>query len=400
MTYTMRQAAKIIEFAVQNPLPLGQNRVIYLEGDPGLGKTALAHAIYDQHRRFKNDKIKQLHYWQRKDDDKIVSLVKPTGPAKEWTEIDNTHEISGFTHFVAYVAPERDVMDWGLPFPSEDRLTVDMLPLKDFAFSPDDRPFLMLDELDKAVQMMQNVLGRVMHERRIGNIVFPDTTFIMAAGNPMASKAGSLVANTHIKNRRTHVPVAADATEWIEDIAIPWNLHSSVVSYLRTDPPMIHKIDPQKSSSPSPRSWTKVAMTLEQGADKEIESALNEGDIGVDTYNLFAGHLTIYRKLRPIETFLANPDRVPTPTGTDAVAQMYAELTMLARNASMETADRICRYFNRLPPEFSFCGYRDMMQRNNKMVFSSKAGLKWATDNADLLRATEGNNYRGASYRS
>lgn len=390
MTYTMRQAARIIEFAVLNPLPLGQNRVIYLEGDPGLGKTALAQSIYQKYRRFKNDTIKQWVYWRRKEVDKVVSLIKPTGPIKEWEEIDNIHHAGGFTHFVAYVAPERDVMDWGLPFPSADRLTVDMLPLKDFYFGPDDRPFIMLDELDKAVQMMQNMLGRLMHERRIGNIIFPDTSFIMAAGNPMASKAGSLVSNTHIKNRRTHVPLAADAKEWIEDVAIPWNLHPAVISYLRTDPDMIHKIDPQKPASPSPRSWTKVAMTLEQGAEREVEQALIEGDIGVDTTSTFDGHLAIYRNLRPIEQIVAAPDRVAIPTGNNAMAIMYAELTALARNAKPDIADAICRYFNRLPADFSFCGYRDMMQRDRNMVLGSRAGLKWATDNADMLNATAG----------
>ena len=390
MTYTMRQARDIIDYAVMNPLPNGQHRVIYLEGDPGLGKTALAHSVYAKYRRYKNETVKQDRYWRREDE---IALELQNG--KGWEEVDNINFTGGFTHFVAYVAPERDVTDWGLPFPSADRKNIAMLPLEDFDYKPGDRPFILLDEIDKAMQMMQNVLGRVMHEQRIGNIVFPAGTFVMAAGNKMSNRAGSVAANTHIKNRRTHVPVNCSATEWIEDVAIPWDLHWAVISYLRTDPEMIHKLDTNNPSFPSPRSWTKVASTLNDNIPSElghVERALIEGDIGVETSNIFWGHLAICRKIRPIEEFIANPDKIKTPRESkdDAwVAVTYAELSALAKHATPKTVDAICRYFNRLDAEYAFCGYRDMLLRDKQMVLTSKAGMTWATKNADMLIRTK-----------
>lgn len=386
--YTMRQARDIIEFAVENYLTNGQNRVVYLEGDPGLGKTALAHWVYHKNRRYKDDTIKRAIYWLNETTGE-VAFDKPN--QKGWVETDNIHMRDGFTHFVPYVAPERDVTDWGLPFPSEDRDHIAMLPLKDFKFDPSDRPLVFFDEIDKAPQMMQNVLGRVMHEKQIGNIVFPDSTFVMAAGNKMSNRAGSVTANTHIKNRRTHVPIHVDAIEWIEDVAIPWDLHGAVISHLRTEPKMIHVMDTGAPSFPSPRSWTKVALTLKQKmpADKPwVERALIEGDIGTEAANTFWGHLQIYRDLRPLETYVANPDKIDLPKGSSATAIMWAEVTMLARSASKANVESVCTYLNRLPAEFSYCGYRDMLARDKVLVAGSKKGLEWINKNQKTLLNT------------
>lgn len=386
--YTMRQARDILERAVVNSLTHGQNRVIYLEGDPGLGKTALAHSVYASYRRYKNDDIKAESYWVN-DQTGETSLTQPKG--KDWGEVNNIHHAGGYTHFVPYVAPERDVTDWGLPFPNADRKNITMLPLSDFDYQPTDRPFLFLDEIDKAPQMMQNVLGRVMHERRIGSIVFPEGTFVMAAGNKMSNRAGSVSANTHIKNRRSHTPVIADAIEFIEDVGIPWGLHGSVISYLRTDPKMIHVMDTSAPSFPSPRSWTKVGLELNTPFDADkpwVERAMIEGDIGVEAANTFWGHLQIYRNLRPLEVIVASPDKIDLPKGASATATMWAEVTMLARHASKQNVEAICTYINRLPSEFSYCGYRDMMARDKALVASSKKGLEWINKNKTTLLNT------------
>lgn len=377
-SYTMRQARACIEDAILNPLPNGQNRVIYLEGDPGIGKTAMAHSLYWQYRRYKNPTL--------------------TGAALKAK--DNIHYPGGFTHFIPFIAPEREPTDWGLPMPNESKTAIRMLPLQDFLFGPDDCPFIFLDEIDKANNMMQNVLGRVMHEQRVGEIVFPVRsegrlgTFVLAAGNKMTNRAGSMTANTHIKNRRTHLPVHADTKEYLEDVGIPWDIHSSVISYLRTAPDMLHKFDAGAPSFPSPRSWTKVGLSLNVKRDgksgSEVERMLIEGDIGVEASNTFYGHLQIFRGIRSLEEITANPSKVPLPTGRDAVAIMYAEITSLAKHTTPANAEAVFTYFNRLPGEYTFVGYRDVMLRDKSILPRSKTGQVWWTKNADLVQATRG----------
>jgi hypothetical protein len=374
-TYTMRQARDIIMSIIRDDdMGHGQFAVPYLEGDPGIGKTSLHQTIYNEFRRYVNDDIKSAFYPDPE-----------TGK-----KVDNILHAGGFTHFIPYIAPEREPTDWGLPFPIKEEGCIQMLPLKDFKFLPTDRPYIFLDEIDKANNMMQNVLGRIMNEQKVGDIVFPKGTFVGAAGNKITNRAGGFTANSHIKNRREHIPVAVDAKEWIEDVAIPWDLHSAVVSQVRTDPGILHKLDLNNPSFPSPRSWTKVGKLLNiEGMADHVERARVEGNIGIETANTFWGHLKIFRALRNLEEIVRNPTKCKIPEGKDSVPILYAEITALAKNADEKTADPIMTYFNRLPGEYGFIGYRDIMLRNKSLITRSKAGQSWMVANASLLQATK-----------
>lgn len=382
MPFSMRQAEGIIRRAIERPLSNGQHRVVYLEGDPGIGKTALMKSVYDQYCRYKDDEIKSAFYAIGKNGEITLSTISKPGFT------DNILNKGGFTHFIAYVAPEREPMDWGLPTPNALRDAFSMVPLDEFKFQPTDRPFIFLDEIDKANNMMQNVLGRVMHEQRVGNIVFPRGTFVAAAGNKMTNRAGSMTANTHIKNRRTHVPLFVNSQEWVEDVGIPYDLHPAVISYIRTDHKALHLFDANAPSFPSPRSWTKVGLELNEDMEDYVERAMIEGDVGVDAANTFYGHLQIYRALRNPEEIVRNPTKCDVPNGKDQSAIMYAEVTSLARYANPTNADAIMQYFNRLAGEFGFLGYRDILQRDAKLVASSKAGQVWYAKHGDMLIRT------------
>lgn len=362
-TYTLGQAESAIRFMIMNPLPHDQREVPYLEGNPGLGKTSVYKAIYESLKR--SDK-------------------NPTG----------------FTHFVTIVAPEREPVDFGLPVLVETRDAVKLVPLDTLKFGPDDRPFILIDEIDKANNMLQNVLGRIMNDLEIGNTKLPANSFVGAAGNKMTDRAGSFAANTHIKTRRVTIPVRVDAKEWVNNIGIPWDLHPSVVSYIRTDEEMLHKFDPKAVTFPCPRTWTKVGLRFNQkvpgSADHAeiVERMLLEGSIGVEAANTFWGHLQIFRNLRDPKEIIANPEKVPVPDISrkdgKGLAIMFAELTSLARLADATNGDAIMRYFNRLPGEYTFTGYRDILMRNPAVVAKSKPGQAWMTENSELILNTKG----------
>lgn len=364
--YTMGQAQDILEECITNPLQFS-NRTPFLVGPPGLGKTALAHAVYKKFERT-HEKVK----------------------AKDPTAI--------FTHFLPYVAPEREPTEWGLPMPGPDRKSVYMMPMSEFIWQPNDCVFMLIDEIDKANNMMQNVLGRIAHERRVHNIVLPPNSFVVMAGNRTIDRAGGFNPNTHIKGRRTHIPVTVNYKEWIEMVAIPHNLHTSVVSFIRSEPKFLHLFDDKAAAFPSPRAWSKVGEQLHRKMPDHVERALVEGDIGVEAANSFWGHLQIFRNLRDPAEIIRAPDKVKVPEDNPAV--MWAEITALARHVEHENADPIFRYFNRVPGEFAFCGYKDVLLRDkidkangneNKTgmrVAKTKAGQAWMLKNASLIQST------------
>jgi hypothetical protein len=182
-----------------------------------------------------------------------------------------------------------------------------------------------------------------------------------------------------------------DYKEWIEQVAIPDDLHPAVVSYVRTDPKMLCQFDPAAKACPMPRTWSKVGEQLNNtDMPDHVERALIEGDIGVEGANTFWGHLKIHRNLRSPETIVRDPKGAKIPEGKESTAIMWAEVTALARYCNEHNNESIFTYLNRLPGEFSFCGYRDVLLRDAKLVSKAKSAQAWLVKNATLLQATKG----------
>lgn len=350
-SYTLRQIRDAIVDMIDQPPGHGQREVPYIEGDPGIGKTSMMRSIFSELQR------------------------SPKNPY-------------GFTHFVEYVAPEHEPTDFMMPFPNADRTAVSMLPCEEFRYGPDDRVFFFIDEIDKAPAMMQNILGRIGNDMMVGNFKLTANSFVAMAGNKLSNRAGGVASPTHIKSRRVYMAAHVDPMEWIEDVGIPMDVHPSVVSYIRTNPDILHKFDAAAPTFPSPRTWTKAGLVLNHTMSEITERIRISGHVGEDACNTFWGHLQIFRSLRSVDEIVKAPKTVAVPEGKNSQAIIYAEVTALARWADARTVNPICTYFNRLPGEFAFYGYKDLLQRNKALLMAAPEAHKWLVNNHSIIVAT------------
>jgi hypothetical protein len=357
MEYSIRQAKEIISHLVVSGLGFKNGGALtpYLVGDPGIGKTAIVEFVAREHGM----KFFPLH----------LSYREPT----DLLGLPMFHEAKDGTKVTTFIPPSF------------------------LHYNKDDTVLLFLDELPQAVPTVQNGASQLIHERRVGDVYLPPKTLIVAAGNKSTNRANTFPLGAHLKNRIETIGVGVNPEEWIEDVADPMKLHEAVISYIRRDPGMLIKADPNADSFPSPRSWTKVGQLLSNKtrAKDFVEMAIMNGELGKEAATMFFAHMAIYRGLRDISEIVANPEGCAIPRGNNSAAIMWSEITMLARRVDKSNANAVMTYFGRLPTEIGTVGMRDILRRTVKnsgvdgesLVAGSKAGRDWLSTNGDMIRS-------------
>jgi hypothetical protein len=359
MELTIRQTKDLLRAYVRSGLGY-QGHTPYLEGDPGIGKTAIVGQVAKEFGM----KFFPLH----------LSYREPT-------------DLLGLPYFE---------MKDGKPTVTR------FVPPSFLHYDKDDTVLLFLDELPQGVPTVQNGASQLIHERRVGDVFLPEKTFIVAGGNKATNRANTFPLGAHLKNRIQTINCTVNAEQWVDDVANPLELHEAVVSYIRRSPSMLSKVDPNAPSYPSPRSWTKVGegLNCKPSLPGFVEAAMIHGELGKETAAMFMSHMQIYRGLRDPEKIIADPKRCDLPKGPNGPAIMWSEVTMLARRASKVNIDAICTYFGRLDPEMGTVGMRDILRRDPKekddkgrsingeaLLAGSKAGRDWLMANGDLIRS-------------
>ena len=93
------------------------------------------------------------------------------------------------------------------------------------------------------------------------------------------------------------------------------------------------------------------------------------------------GFLSMWKELPSIDGILVDPDSAPVPTEP---AALYAVSAALASKATDGNAERVIRYADRLPAEFSVYAVRDAIRRVPS-VQQTRAFIEWASKHKDIL---------------
>ena len=271
-----------------------------------------------------------------------------------------------------------DPVDWrGVP-DIEDGFTVFRPP--DFLPRPDAGPcILFLDEMPNADQGVQKAMLELALDRRLGKYRLPEACRIVAAGNRVGDRAGSARLITSLGDRFQQIELEVDLGDWLA-WAFAAGIDSVVISFLRWRPEYLSMFDPAKEISPSPRSWEFVSNLLPHWAPA-IEYSGVCGLVGEAAGAEFIGFKKIHLSLPDPDSILMNPAAAVVP---DDPATLYALCGALAGKASDNTAERLCQYADRLPPEFGVLLIRDSAARDPKGFVQTRAVQKWYSENSEI----------------
>lgn len=235
----------------------------------------------------------------------------------------------------------------GLPYVANG---VSKWAVPDFLPTAQTLSILLLDELNRAPQMVQNACLQLVLDRRLGDYVVPDKTVIITCTNPTGR--GVQQFNEALNDRFVHIELVAD----LDDLCDYFNSfkkfgYDLVRAYLRWRPAAVSEFDPKATKNPSPRSWEFAARIADmQIKDPAISTALYAGAVGTGRGIELAAFERTFRGIPAPDSILLNPHAAMVPQTPDA---QYAVSVALARLATDQNFDAVATYAERLPREFA-----------------------------------------------
>jgi hypothetical protein len=212
--------------------------VLYIEGQPGVAKTAIANAIAERNN------------WKFVD----IRLAQVDGA-----------EVGGIPTKVKH--GDHEVLHYALP---------------EWAIYANEQPTLIFfDELNRASLETRNAALQILNEHRIGwNFKFNENVYFMAAGN-LGEEDGTEVEelDSALRNRLVIMKHTLTFADWKKHFAEE-NVYAPIVAFLEANPSHTFKMDTHEDKSfATYRSWTNLSAfikSLDKATPKEILSWVKE----------------------------------------------------------------------------------------------------------------------------
>ena len=326
---------------------VGHKRTIIVEGENGIGKTALFHALKKLPKFANHIAVDPIDCTQLSDG----SVWMP--------DLDRENGIS------------RE------------------LPNERFGVSKNNqrgvngsKPLLvMLDEIAKAPQFIKNVLAPIVYERRVGAYHFVEGSVVFAGTNLSIEGLGDSI-QAHLKNRLIFVkmrkPTAEEWVQWATDagvnatvIAFVHNETRVMASFLdyekggnfegknmSKDNGFVFNPKSVQDSYATPRSLVAAGDILDEGLgvldDATLEAALC-GAVGATTAEAMASFIRFGKDICDYSRVIADPDKAPI--SSNPTAQLIQIFQFVSRVADRKEAEAIVKYVWRMRAEIQsiFC---------------------------------------------
>lgn len=147
---------------------------------------------------------------------------------------------------------------------------------------------VFLDELTNASAACQQAAYQIMLDHTIGDYKFPKKTVFVAAGNREGDGGCTTTLLAPLANRMTLLEVEHNLAVWIEDFAVPFNIHPIMIGWLKANVRYLYTGDEHDENSGksfcTPRSISRASNALydmDEGLLSRFEaSIILQGDLG------------------------------------------------------------------------------------------------------------------------
>jgi len=326
---------------------IGGKRTVIVEGENGIGKTALFHALRKLPKFANHIAVRPIDCTQLSDG----SVWMP--------DLDRENGVS------------RELPNERFGVSAHNQLGVNNA-----------QPIMvMLDEIAKAPQFIKNVLAPIIYERHVGNLGMPEGSVVFCATNLSIEGLGDSI-QAHLRNRLVFVkmrkPTADEWVKWATDN----NVHPMVIAFVNNEPRVMHSfLDYEKGGMfegkdmskdngfvfnpkstqlayATPRSLVAASDILHEGLgvldDDTLEAALI-GTVGATTAQALASFIRFGRDICDYARVIKSPDTAPL--SDNPTAQLIQVFQFVTRVADRTEASSIVKYVWRMRAEMQsiFC---------------------------------------------
>jgi hypothetical protein len=321
-----------------------KNVALYIEGSPGIGKTAICNQARD---------ILQTMY----SEDTDIPLIDSFGLIDMPTLYMDPTDFKG----VPDMKSDSQFATWKLE---------DVWPHQG-------RGLILLDEFPSAPPAVQAGCYRLLFGGTLGyKYRLPPGWGIVGAGNKMTDKAYVNRINTANRSRLWNITLDVSYEQWHE-WALKAGIRPEVIFYHRLRSyEWFYRFDPSRDDTtfPCPRTWELLSRVYDDDLRKEDRFIFLSGIVGEGAAADFCGFVDILDDITNPDVIVAKPMDVPIPENP---AVLYATAAAVANRATKANMANVCAFADRLPDEFSTLLIYTIVKKNGNLQ-ATPAFQKWA----------------------
>ena len=334
---------------------VGDKRTVIVEGENGIGKTALFHALRKLPKFVDHIAVQPIDCTQLSDG----SVWMP--------DLDRENGVS------------RELPNERFGVSAFNQLGVN-----------NSKPILVgLDEIAKAPQFIKNVLAPIIYERRVGNLSMPEGSVVVCFTNLSIEGLGDSI-QAHLRNRLVFVKMRKPSCdEWVK-WATDNGVNPMIIAFVSNEPRVMQSFleyekggmfegkDLSKDNGfifnpksmqlayATPRSLVAASDILDVGLgvldDDTLEAAL-VGTVGATTAEALSSFIRFGREICEYSRVIKSPDTAPL--SDNPTAQLIQVFQFVTRVADRTEAEAIVKYVWRMRAEMQsiFCNTVATSQR-------------------------------------